>query len=144
MYARRALSDEHRVGVAFSEGPELLPFYENLAKWPLLPLYAHILSPYGGNGASPAPMPRGSRQDPATVARICELGRARVSVPEIDNTLHLEGHSTSTGTPWPARNDGCVVVRTLLKSDIPAISGGNDKIARFISKVAATLGGNGA
>ena len=24
----------HRVGVAFSEGPELLPFYENLAKWP--------------------------------------------------------------------------------------------------------------
>ena len=34
----------HRVGVAFSEGPELLPFYENLAKWPLLPLYAHILS----------------------------------------------------------------------------------------------------
>ena len=34
----------HRVGGAFSEGPELLPFYENLAKWPLLPLYAHILS----------------------------------------------------------------------------------------------------
>ena len=89
-------------------------------------------------------MPRGSRQDPATVARICELGRARVSVPEIDNTLHLEGHSTSTGTPWPARNDGCVVVRTLLKSGIPAISGGNERIARFIEKVAAALGGNGA
>jgi hypothetical protein len=34
----------HRVGVAFSEGPKLLPFYENLAKWQLLPLYAHILS----------------------------------------------------------------------------------------------------
>jgi hypothetical protein len=33
----------HRVGVAFSEGPKLLPFYENLAKWQLLPLYAHIL-----------------------------------------------------------------------------------------------------
>jgi hypothetical protein len=32
------------VGVAFSEGPKLLPFYENLAKWQLLPLYAHILS----------------------------------------------------------------------------------------------------
>ena len=27
-----ALSAVHRVGVAFSEGPELLPFYENLAK----------------------------------------------------------------------------------------------------------------
>ena len=34
----------HRVEVAFSEGPKLLPFYENLAKWQLLPLYAHILS----------------------------------------------------------------------------------------------------
>ena len=34
----------HRVGVAFSEGPKLLPFYENLAKWQLLPLYAQILS----------------------------------------------------------------------------------------------------
>ena len=32
------------MGVAFSEGPKLLPFYENLAKWQLLPLYAHILS----------------------------------------------------------------------------------------------------
>ena len=35
---------KHRVGVAFSEGPKLLPFYENLVKWQLLPLYAHILS----------------------------------------------------------------------------------------------------
>ncbi len=35
---------EHRVGVAISEGPKLLPFYENLVKWQLLPLYAHILS----------------------------------------------------------------------------------------------------
>ncbi len=33
----------HRVGVA-SEGPKLLPFYETLVKWQLLPLYAHILS----------------------------------------------------------------------------------------------------
>jgi hypothetical protein len=37
-----------------------------------------------------------------------------------------------------------MVVRTLLKSGIPAISGGNERIARFISKVAAALGGNGA
>ena len=32
------------MGVAFSEGPKHLPFYENLVKWQLLPLYAHILS----------------------------------------------------------------------------------------------------
>ena len=32
------------MGVAFSEGPKLLPFYENLVKWQLLPVYAHILS----------------------------------------------------------------------------------------------------
>ena len=32
----------HRhVGVAFPEGPELLPFYENLAKRQLLPIFAH-------------------------------------------------------------------------------------------------------
>ena len=41
---RRRSVRRHRVGVAFSEGPKLLPFYENLAKWQLLPLYAHILS----------------------------------------------------------------------------------------------------
>ncbi len=40
----RSESRDHRVGVAFSEGPKLLPFYENLVKWQLLPLYAHILS----------------------------------------------------------------------------------------------------
>ena len=34
----------HRVGVAFPEGLELLPFYENLAEGQLLPFYAHFLS----------------------------------------------------------------------------------------------------
>ena len=34
----------HRVGVAFPEGLELLPFYENLAERQLLPFYAHFLS----------------------------------------------------------------------------------------------------
>ena len=32
----------HRVGVAFPEGLELLPFYENLAEGQLLPFYAHF------------------------------------------------------------------------------------------------------
>jgi hypothetical protein len=32
------------VGVAFPEGPELLPFDENLAKGQLLPFNAHFLS----------------------------------------------------------------------------------------------------
>ena len=38
------LINRHRVGVAFPEGLELLPFYENLAKGQLLPFYAHFLS----------------------------------------------------------------------------------------------------
>ena len=56
--------------------------------------------------------PARSRQNPATVARICELGCAQVSVEEIDKhtckALHREGYMTSTGTPWPPSNDGCV------------------------------------
>ena len=32
------------MGVAFPEGLELLPFYENLAEGQLLPFYAHFLS----------------------------------------------------------------------------------------------------
>ena len=31
------------MGVAFPEGPELFPFYENLAKRQLLPFYAHFV-----------------------------------------------------------------------------------------------------
>jgi hypothetical protein len=39
---RPAVPRSHRVGVAFSEGPKHLPFYENLVKWQLLPLYTPI------------------------------------------------------------------------------------------------------
>eukprot|EP00900_Chrysochromulina_parva_P008459 jgi/Chrpa1/17614/Chrysochromulina_OHIO_Genome00023742-RA len=59
-----------------------------------------------------------TRQDPDTVARICELGLAQVSVTEIEKRLHGEGHKTSSGTRWPAKNDGRVVVRILLNSGI--------------------------
>jgi hypothetical protein len=78
------------------------------------------------------------------VARIRELGRAHVSVTEIDKALHREGYTTSTGKPWPSSNDGCVIVRTLLKSGIAVVAGGNARIARFAETVAAQLGGNGA
>ena len=37
---------------------------------------------------------------------------------EIDAGLSLEGYTTSTGTPWPAKNDGRVVVRALLRGGL--------------------------
>jgi hypothetical protein len=75
----------------------------------------------------------GGRQDPATVARICELGLAQVSVTEIDKTLHREGHKTSSGTRWPAKNDGRVVVRILLNSSITPVSG-DVRIVRYVQE----------
>ena len=45
------------------------------------------------------------------LARIVELGSQGATVEEIDAGLSLEGYTTSTGTPWPAKNDGRVVVR---------------------------------
>ena len=82
------------------------------------------------------------------MARICELGCAQVSVEEIDKhtckALHREGYMTSTGTPWPPSNDGCVIVRTLLKSNIAVVTGSNARLARFAETVATQLGGNGA
>ena len=37
---------------------------------------------------------------------------------EIDAGMSLEGYTTSTGTPWPAKNDGRVVVRALLRGGL--------------------------
>ena len=56
------------------------------------------------------------------LARITELGRAGLSVEAIDAALSAEGHTTSTGTPWPARNDGRVVVRALLRAGLQPAS----------------------
>ena len=80
----------------------------------------------------------GGRQDPATVARICELGLAQVSVTEIDKTLHREGHKTSSGTRWPAKNDGRVVVRILLNSSITPVSG-DVRIVRYVQEYEGKL-----
>ena len=78
------------------------------------------------------------RQDPATVARICELGLAQVSVTEIDKTLHRECHKTSSGTRWPAKNDGRVVVRILLNSSITPVSG-DVRIVRYVQEYEGKL-----
>ncbi|KAL1519988.1 hypothetical protein AB1Y20_023470 [Prymnesium parvum] len=82
------------------------------------------------SSASTASGKRRDRQDPATVARVCELGRGGASVVEIDRTLHTEKFRTSTGTPWPARNDGRVVARILIQNDIPVLAG-DTKIERY-------------
>jgi hypothetical protein len=89
------------------------------------------------------PSSQGSgRQDPATVARIYELGLAGVSVVEIDRALHREDHKTSTGTRWPSKNDGRVIVRLLLNNGLAAesIVAGDAKIARYVAEYAAKLG----
>ena len=52
------------------------------------------------------------------LARIIELGSEGATVEEIDAGLSLEGYTTSTGTPWPAKNDGRVVVRALLRGGL--------------------------
>ena len=45
-------------------------------------------------------------------------GSEGATVEEIDAGLSLEGYTTSTGTPWPAKNDGRVVVRALLRGGL--------------------------
>ena len=69
---------------------------------------------------------------------MCELGRAGVSVIEIDRTLHREQFKTSTGTLWPAKNDGRVVVRTLLKGGVTPVPG-DVKIKRYVAEYTAKL-----
>jgi hypothetical protein len=68
------------------------------------------------------PPRRRTRQSAAVLARIAELGRAGLTVEAIDSALSSEGHTTSTGTPWPARNDGRVVVRALLRAGLQPAS----------------------
>ena len=93
-------------------------------------------TPGGSQGSS-------CRQDSALVERVCELGRAGVSVVEIDRTLHREQYRTSSGTPWPARNDGRVVVRTLLKAGITPVPG-DVRIKRYATEYAAKLAASGS
>ena len=86
------------------------------------------------------PGTRATRQSGATQARICELGRAGLSVGEIDRTLHREQFKTSTGTLWPAKNDGRVVVRMLLRHGIAPLSGGDARIDDYAREYAAKMG----
>ena len=97
-------------------------------------------SPFGPlSSSAPRALSQGSgRQDPRTVSRIHELGVAGVSVVEIDRTLHREGHKTSTGTRWPAKNDGRVVVRLLINHGVAPVAG-DFKIARYVAEYAAKV-----
>ena len=63
-----------------------------------------------------------------------------MSVVEIDRTLHREQHRTSTGTRWPAKNDGRVVVRLLLNNGITPVAG-DAKVARYVSEYASKVAG---
>jgi len=45
---------------------------------------------------------------------------------------------TSSGTAWPAKNDGRVIVRMLLNSGITPVAG-DSKIARYVSEYTAKL-----
>ena len=69
------------------------------------------------------------------MARIFELGTHGCSVVEIDRTLHRESYKTSTGTRWPAKNDGRVVVRLLINNGLTPIPGD----ARVRAAVAAAV-----
>ena len=52
--------------------------------------------------------------------------------------LHREGHKTSTGTRWPAKNDGRVVVRLLINHGVAPVAG-DFKIARYVAEYAAKV-----
>ena len=52
--------------------------------------------------------------------------------------LHRERYVTSTGTRWPSKNDGRVVVRLLINSGIRPVAG-DAKIARYVTEYTAKL-----
>ena len=69
---------------------------------------------------------------------MCELGAAGASVVEIDRTLHREKFRTSTGSLWPPKNDGRVVVRILLQNGIACVAG-DAKIRKYAEEYGAKL-----
>ena len=73
------------------------------------------------------------KQNTTTVARIMELGQGGTSVVDIDRTLHREQFKTSSGTAWPAKNDGRVIVRMLLNAGITPVAG-DSKIGRYVTE----------
>jgi hypothetical protein len=79
------------------------------------------------------------RQHPDTVARVYEMGLTGASVVEIDKALHRDKLLTSTGTPWPAKNDGRVVVRLLLNNGIVPVAG-DAKVAKYMREYAVKIG----
>ena len=62
---------------------------------------------------------------------MCELGLCGVTVGAIDATLSEEGYLTSSGSRWPSRNDGRVVVRLLLNHGIQPVCGADSKLEEY-------------
>lgn len=88
--------------------------------------------------ASGTPVGSQTKQADGLVTRVCELGRANISVVEIDRILYRERFRTSSGTPWPPKNDGRVIVRLLLNSGINPVPG-DTRIKKYALEYAAKL-----
>lgn len=101
-----------------------------------------------GSGAAGAVLTAGSpgsakrlrcRQSPRVISRVVELGLANAPISEIDAALSHEGHTTSTGTPWPAKNDGRVVTRLLLKHGLQPNFGNDHRLAEYARQYGARM-----
>ena len=94
----------------------------------------------GADGAIEWEMPWGGIHDiHALPSGNVMVQQGAASVVEIDRALHREEHRTSTGTRWPSKNDGRVVVRLLLNHGVTPRAG-DAKVARYIAEYAAKIG----
>ncbi|KAJ1636789.1 hypothetical protein T492DRAFT_957367, partial [Pavlovales sp. CCMP2436] len=64
------------------------------------------------------PSTRGLQQHPATVRRMCELGREALTHQQISAALHAEGLLNSRGGRWTRTTDGKVIERVLGRNSI--------------------------
>lgn len=62
-----------------------------------------------------------------------------MSVAQIGATLAREGFLTNGGAPWPARSDGRVVIRALLREGILPDCGADQRGAQYASDYAKWL-----
>ena len=54
--------------------------------------------------------------------------------------MFIDAHDQHrSGTPWPSKNDGRVVVRTLLQQGVLAPVAGDAKIQKYISEYSAEM-----
>ena len=87
---------------------------------------------------------RRSRQSARVIARVIELGLADTPVSEIDAALCREGHATSTGTPWPSKNDGRVVTRLLLRNGLQPNFAADQRLAEYARQYTVRMAASAA